>query len=59
MRIFVHFLEGEARKWFRALPPGSIDGIEVFDNAFVTHYFGHSGDVSTSDVFRLPQGLFA
>jgi hypothetical protein len=25
----------------------------------VTHDFGHSGDVSTSDVFRLPQGLFA
>jgi len=25
----------------------------------VTHVFGHSGDVSTSDVFRLPQGLFA
>jgi hypothetical protein len=24
----------------------------------VTHDFGHSGDVSTSDVFRLPQGLF-
>jgi hypothetical protein len=25
----------------------------------VTHGFGHFGDVSTSDVFRLPQGLFA
>jgi hypothetical protein len=25
----------------------------------VTHDFGHSGDVSTSDVFKLPQGLFA
>jgi hypothetical protein len=25
----------------------------------VTHDFGHSGDVSTSDVFRLPQGLFS
>jgi hypothetical protein len=35
MRIFVHSLEGEARKWFRALPPGSIDGIEALDNAFL------------------------
>ena len=35
MRIFVHSLEGKARKWFRALPPGSIDGIEALDNAFL------------------------
>jgi hypothetical protein len=33
MRIFVHSLEGEARKWFRAFPPGSINGIEALDNA--------------------------
>jgi hypothetical protein len=33
MRIFVHSLEGEARKWFRALPPRSINVIEVLDNA--------------------------
>ena len=25
----------------------------------VTHDFGHSGDVSTSDVFKFPQGIFA
>jgi hypothetical protein len=35
MRIFVHSLEGEARKWFRALPPRSIDGIEALDKAFL------------------------
>jgi hypothetical protein len=35
MRIFVHSLEGKARKWFRALPSGSIDGIEALDNAFL------------------------
>jgi hypothetical protein len=33
MRIFVHSLEGEARKWFKALPLGSIDGIEALENA--------------------------
>jgi hypothetical protein len=35
MRIFVHSLEGEAKKWFRALPPRSIDGIEALDSAFL------------------------
>jgi hypothetical protein len=35
MRIFIYILEGEARKWFRALPLGSIDGIEALDNAFL------------------------
>jgi hypothetical protein len=35
IRIFVHSLQGEARKWFKALPPGSIDGIEALDNAFL------------------------
>jgi hypothetical protein len=44
MRIFIHILEGEARKWFRALPPGSIDGIEALDNAFLRHW----GDKKTS-----------
>jgi hypothetical protein len=38
MRIFIHSLEGEARKWFRALPPGSIDGIEALDNAFLRQW---------------------
>jgi hypothetical protein len=35
MRIFVHSLDGEARKWFRALPLGSIGGIEALDEAFL------------------------
>jgi hypothetical protein len=38
MRIFVHGLQGEARKWFKALPPGSIDGIEALDNAFLRQW---------------------
>jgi hypothetical protein len=38
MRIFVHSLEGKARKWFRALPPGSINGIESLYNAFLRQW---------------------
>jgi hypothetical protein len=38
MRIFVHSLDGEARKWFRALAPGSIGGIEALDDAFLRHW---------------------
>jgi hypothetical protein len=38
MRIFVHNLDGEARKWFRALGPRSIDGIEALDDAFLIHW---------------------
>jgi hypothetical protein len=38
MRIFVHSLQGEARKWFKTLPPGSIDGIEALDNAFLRQW---------------------
>jgi hypothetical protein len=38
MRIFFHSLEGEDRKWFRALPPGSIDGIEDLDNAILRQW---------------------
>jgi hypothetical protein len=37
MRVFVHSLDGEARKWFRGLPPGSIDGIEALDDSFLRH----------------------
>ena len=35
MRIFVHSLQGEARKWFKALRPESIDGIEALDSTFM------------------------
>jgi hypothetical protein len=38
MRIFVHSLQGKARKWFKALPPGYIDGIEALDNAFLRQW---------------------
>jgi hypothetical protein len=40
MRIFFHSLEGEARKWFRALPPRSIDGIEALYEAFLKNWEG-------------------
>jgi hypothetical protein len=35
MGIFFHSLDGEARKWFRALPPGSIGGIEALYEVFL------------------------
>jgi hypothetical protein len=38
MRIFVHSLQGEARKWFKALPPGSIDGIRALDSTFLRQW---------------------
>jgi hypothetical protein len=38
MRIFIHSLEGKDRKWFRALPPGSIDGIKALDNSFLRQW---------------------
>jgi hypothetical protein len=38
MRIFVHSLDGEARKWFRALTPRSIDGIEALDDIFLRQW---------------------
>jgi hypothetical protein len=36
----------------------SIENITIL-SPNVTHDFGHSGDVLKSDVFRLPQGIFA
>jgi hypothetical protein len=38
MRVFVQSLDGEARKWFRGLTPGSIDGIEALDDSFLRHW---------------------
>jgi hypothetical protein len=38
MRIFVHSLQGEARKWFKALPPRSIDGIKALDSTFLRQW---------------------
>lgn len=34
MRIFSQSLEGEAKKWFRSLPIGSIHNIEGLDKTF-------------------------
>jgi hypothetical protein len=38
MRIFVQSLDGEVRKWFRRLAPGSIVGIEALDSAFLRQW---------------------
>jgi hypothetical protein len=38
MRLFVHSLDGEARKWFRGLTLGSIVGIEALDDVFLRHW---------------------
>jgi hypothetical protein len=38
MRVFVQSLDGEVRKWFRGLSPGSIAGIEALDNAFLRQW---------------------
>jgi hypothetical protein len=43
MRIFVHSLQGEAIKWFKDLPLGSIDGIEALDNAFLRQWGDKKG----------------
>lgn len=38
MRVFVQSLDGEARKWFRELPPRSITDIEALDDVFLKHW---------------------
>jgi ribonuclease HI len=38
MRVFVQSLDGEVRKWFRGLAPGSIAGIEALDSAFLRQW---------------------
>jgi hypothetical protein len=38
MRIFVHSLDGEAKKWFIALAPGSITGIEDLDDVLLRQW---------------------
>jgi ribonuclease HI len=38
MRVFVQSLDGEVRKWFRGLAPGSIAGIDALDNAFLRQW---------------------
>jgi hypothetical protein len=38
MRFFIQSLDGEVRKWFRGLAPGSIAGIEALDNVFLRQW---------------------
>jgi hypothetical protein len=38
MRVFVQSLDGESRKWFRSLTPGSIARIEALDDSFLRHW---------------------
>jgi uncharacterized small protein (DUF1192 family) len=38
MRVFVQSLDGEVRKWFRGLAPGSIAGIEALDYVFLRQW---------------------
>jgi len=37
MRVFFQSLDGEARKWFRYLPPRSIADIDALDDVFLKH----------------------
>ena len=37
-RLFAQSLDGEARKWFRSLPSGSIVGIESLDEVFLKQW---------------------
>ena len=41
IRVFVQSLDGEDRKWFRELPTGSINGIEVLEE-FLMKQWGDS-----------------
>jgi hypothetical protein len=51
-RFFVQSLDGHARKWFKELPAGSIDGIEQLDDTFLKHWGGRRDFVLLSLKFR-------
>ena len=36
--MFVQILDGEVRKWFRELPPGSIDVIDALEEVFMRQW---------------------
>ena len=38
MRLFVQILDGEVRKWFRELPPNSIDDIDSLEETFMKQW---------------------
>jgi hypothetical protein len=40
MRVFVQSLDGEVRKWFIGLTPGSINGIQDLDDVFLREVGG-------------------
>ena len=42
-RVFVQSLDGQARKWFKELPVGSVASIEALDYVFLKHW-GERGD---------------
>ena len=37
-RVFVQILDGQARKWFKELPTGSVEGIKNLDDIFLKHW---------------------
>ena len=37
-RVFVQSLDGQARKWFKELPAGSVVGTEALDDIFLKHW---------------------
>jgi hypothetical protein len=43
MRLFVQSLDGEARKWFKSLPPNSTVDIDALDDTFL-RYWGDNKD---------------
>jgi hypothetical protein len=38
MRVFVKILDGETRKWYRSLAPGSVARIEALDDVFLRNW---------------------
>ena len=38
MRVFVQILDGEVSKWFKELPPNSIDGIDALEELFIRQW---------------------
>jgi hypothetical protein len=38
MRVFVQSLDGDAKDWFKDLPPRSVDGIAALDDSFLRHW---------------------
>jgi hypothetical protein len=38
MRVFVQILNGDARDWFKDLPPRSINGIVALDDSFLRNW---------------------